>query len=231
MRRISLVLIVFILLGCGILLNVAYAISPGMEVAVLSEEEKTTLVNKADLQITQTPNSKTSIRCFDARRDGSFALGSGSGKNCMVCVYDPYGVFEYGYRFTSEGNYGILLQDDSIGIYFLRGSTILYYDHQGVCIDAQKLKSSEQSNLQIKDLLNRTVLEIGDKTYVLERDFDVGDSYSRLVVIDDYGHRTVLYDVTANHRTEQFLLAVVPISFFIAVVALCIKKQKVKEGE
>ena len=231
MRKISLALLVCTLLFYGSCTNIARATSLGIASYSLSDEEKEAIINKANMQVIQTDNTKMGIQCFDVKQDGTVAIGIGTGSDCMIYVYDPSGVFQYGYHFRSDGDYGIVFQDDMIGIFFIRGNTISFYNSSGICVDVQKVSNPSQDHAHLKKILTRTEKVVAQKRYVLERDFDIGDSYSRFVVFDEYGERTVLYDTTNEQKAVQVLSVCVISCFFAAVGWGCIKKLKAEESE
>lgn len=231
MRRTILILLACTLFFCGLYTNNVKATSLEVGNYPLSEEDRNSLLDKTNVQSVRTVQNKPAIQCFDVKSDGTVAIGTGSGSNCMVCVYDPSGVFQYGLRFCSDGDYGVLFQDDAIGIFFLRGNTIMLFDSSGVCVDIQKVCNPNRGHKEIKEILNRTSKEVAGKQYVLERDFNLGDSYSRLVILNGAGERTVLYDVTIEQNVGQILRVAAVICFFVAVAWGCMKKLKTVKSE
>ena len=53
------------------------------------------------------------IKCFDVNETGFYAIGY---KNNTIQVYDSLGIFQFGYRFDTDGTYGITLKENSIVI-------------------------------------------------------------------------------------------------------------------
>jgi hypothetical protein len=159
-------------------------------------------------------------------QDGDVAIGIDSASNSVIYVYDSSGVFQYGFSFFVDGDYGIVYCDNLLGIYFLRGDIAMFCDDSGTCLDVRTLSSDEKGYMQGKEILNRASRDIGSKRYVLERDINIGDSYSRLVAIDEYGNRTTLYDVTPEHSIGRILGLSAGIGFFLFVAWGCMKKAK-----
>ena len=77
----------------------------------------------------------------------------------------------------------------------------------------------------MKELLNRTCKDVGEKTYLLERNANIGNSFSRFV-LEEYGERTVLYDVSKEHNIRQILILASPICFFTFVIFGISKRNK-----
>lgn len=225
MQRKSITLLI-VLLICCFFANTVHATSHNIESNPISTEEKAKIISNANPELIQTDSTKTGIKCFDVSDSGEIAIGIGGGSNCMIYVYDASGVFQYGYRLRIDGAFGLVYVDDLLGIYSLRGNTIIFCNHTGACVDVHTLSGTGS---QTKAILNRISKDVGGKKYVLERDMNIGDSYSRLVQIDEDGNRTVLYDVTSDHKTGQILGISAAIGFFAIVVLGCIKKAKAKE--
>lgn len=164
------------------------------------------------------------IKCFDVSETGCYAIGH---KNNTIHVYDSLGKFQFGYRFDTDGSYGIELKENSIVIYLGRSNIAVENDPTGKCVDAERIYFSKDI---VDNVMNRTNKQIGNTYYYLERDIGIfnGD-YSRLVRIDEMGTKTFLYDVTTQgYFTGVFhyiVLGIFPIAgiFFITNI---VKKEK-----
>lgn len=221
------VIIVFFLEICAFPVHASIL---GLNTYDLPEEEKTVIIQKTNLEVLQEDINKDGIRYFDVNENGSYALAMGTGSNCRVYVYDSNGVFLYGYRFYCDGDYAIGFHEDDIAIYFLRGNTISLYDADGTCTSVQKVSDTDWSYAYISEMLNQTTKNIAGRRYVMERDMEISNSYSRFVSISQSGERTVLYDVSSEHALGQgvFLLAVG--GFFLFVIVGVCRKQKSKDN-
>ena len=62
------------------------------------------------------------IKCFDVNETGCYAIGY---KNNIIQVYDSFGVFRFGYRFDTDGTYGIELKENSLVIYLGRSMDLV----------------------------------------------------------------------------------------------------------
>lgn len=226
MRRINLILLFFMIFTFGLCTVKVTAAASSFTAYSLTSEEKIKHVESINLEIIDDSNPMHSITCFDVSQKGNVALGSGSGNNCRIYVYDQNGVFQFGYKFYSDGDYGIEFQEECVGIYFIRGNIIAIYDVAGACIDIQKVSNSKQNIIYAKELLNRNYKKVSGTEYALERDIDIGDSYSRFVITDECGKKTVLVDTSGEHMLAQYVLVASIIGFFILVMWGLYKKQK-----
>jgi len=169
------------------------------------------------------------IKCFDVNEYGYYAIGY---KNNTIHIYDSLGTFQYGYRFNTDGSYGIVLKEDSIVIYLGRSNIAVEIDPTGKCIGAEKIYFSKDV---VDNVMNRTCKQIGNVTYYLERDIGIfnGD-YSRLVKTDETETKTVLYDVTTRGyfvgAFHYIILSIFPI-IGIAFVAVKVKKENNESNE
>lgn len=226
MRRICLILFTCILFVYGVC-PISTA-STSMTFHSLSEKEKNEIVEGINLQNVQNDSKKESIQCFDVSENGMVAIGIGSdyGNSKTIYVYDTSGIFQYGFQFDCDGDYAIIFQGNLLSIYFLRGNVFAVYDATGTCVDVQKVEDSSQNYALAKEILNRTTKSVAGNEYMLERDMSIGNSYSRLVVTDEYGSKVVFYDVTQNHNIGQIAIVTVIVLFFSCVMLGYRKKQR-----
>ena len=225
MRRATLLFVIMLLLH-----NVCLAASVDWGYETISEEEKAAVLEQLNLQLLPDDSRKTSLRCFDVGLDGAVAIGTASGSGCILYVYDSSGAFRYGYSFHADGAYGLEFRGDMLALFLLRGNVFVLFDSEGNCVDFQKITNVEQNHVKAKELLNRSTKIIGEKTYSLQRDMDIGDSYSRLVLKEKSGECTVLYDVTSQNKTGQIIMVAFIACFFGFVIWGCIEKKKSVSG-
>ena len=166
------------------------------------------------------------IKCFDVNETGWYAIGY---KNNTIHVYDSLGDFQLGYRFDTDGTYGISLKENSIVVYLGRSNIAVEIDPTGKCVNAEKIFFSKDS---VDNIMNRTKKQIGSTCYYLERDIGIfnGD-YSRLVRIDETGTKTFLYDVTTQGYFagvfHYFILGIFPLASILFITNR-VKKEKLE---
>lgn len=177
-----------------------------------------------DISVFYQKETDLLIKCFDVNEDGCYAIGY---RNNTIHVYDSLGTFQYGYRFDTDGTYGIALKENSIVIYLGRSNTAVEIDQTGKCIDAEKVNYSKDI---VDNVMNRTCKQIGNVNYYLERDIGIfnGD-YSRLVKADEQGTKTVLYDVTTRgYFVGAFHYLVLSIFPIVGIAFVAVKARKGK---
>ena len=163
------------------------------------------------------------IKCFDVNETGFYAIGY---KNNTIQVYDSLGIFQFGYRFDTDGTYGITLKENSIVIYLGRSNIAAEIDSTGKCVGAKNVHFTKDF---LETVMYRTYKKIGNADYYLERDIGIfnGD-YSRLVRIDETEGKTILYDVTTQGYFAGALHYVI-LSFFPIASTVLITNQVKKE--
>lgn len=228
MHRKTTSLFLFVLLICSSFASAVSATAQTLKTYPIDDKVKAAIISKANIQPIETASIINRITCFDVSDSGEIAIGVDWASNSAIYIYDSSGVFQHGFIFYVDGDYGIAYCDNLLGIYCIRGDTIMLCDDSGTCMDVRTLSSDERGYWQAKEILNRVSKEMGGKKYVLERDLEIGDSYSRLVKIDEQGNRTVLYDATPEHNIGQILGLSIVICFFLFVVWGCITKAKIR---
>ena len=204
----------------------ANAMTLDFETDIVSEEDRVEIIKNIDLQLVREEKAVAPIRCFDVHPDGRYALAFSENGRSDVFVYDAHGVFLYGYTFNPSGAYAIQFRGDFLELYLVRGDVIAVYDPAGNCVEVQNVISTEQNNLKVRELLDRSYKEVAGKKYVLERNWDLGDSYSRFSVVDEYGEKTTLVDVSVENGARQFMLIAYIVIIFAVVICLAYKKYR-----
>lgn len=217
------------LLACMLFLTkpgilIANAISIGMETTAVSMEEEKTILENIHLLVLQSVGQKSEIRCFDVSENGNVAIGTGWASQESIYVYDLNGKFLYGFAFEYDGAYGIELRNEQLDIFFLRGNVLVTYDAEGNCQGIQKIAETNQNYESVKKLLNRTDKTVLGKHYALERNWNIGDSYSKLTVTDEHGAKIVFYDASPQHSFGQIIFVVFIIGFFGLLIRGCMRK-------
>ena len=197
------------LLLSSVLLTVSASVSQDTTIEQIEEV--------LDITVFYQKETDRLIQCFDVNDDGYYAIGY---KNNTILIYDSNCVFQYGYRFTTEGTYGIAFKGDNIVIYLGRSGIAVEIDSTGKCVAAEQVYFSKD----IADsVMNRTHKQIGNVNYHLERDIGIfnGD-YPRLIKTNEDGVKTVLHDVTIRGylvgSSHFIVLSIFPIAG-IAIIA------------
>ena len=225
LKRIVFSLFGFILSLTACFLSVQ-ATTLGFQTSSFASDEISTFLQDRHFEKVADDSYQAGIQCFDISIDGNIAIAAGESSNCRVYVYDQNRTFLFGLKFRSDGDFGVEYLESNLVIYFLRGNTVAIVDPTGELVDVQKITSPEQNYEHIIEILNRTSKQSNNKCYMLERDIGIGDSFSRLVAIDEYGERTILYNTSTGHMLSQIVLIISIISLFFLAVWGIYKKQK-----
>ena len=226
MRNVKLFCLAIVLLLVGEFALVANATPIEFETTTYSDSQIQKILENINLQAVYEDSGRSAIQCFDVHANGKYALAFGKGGKCRIYVYDPNGVFLYGFRFDSTGAYSIQFRGDLLEIYLVRGDTIVTVDNRAECVEIRKVLATEQNTMNVRSLFDCSTKEMGGKIYELERDIAIGDSYSRFVVIQEDGEKTVLLDLSAENTAKQLLLVASLLLFFVIAVAGIRKKNR-----
>lgn len=205
-----------------------YLILP-MTLSVTASNDKDNRINQVEkalnVSIFYQKEADRLIKCFDVNENGFYAIGY---KNNTVHIYDALGTFLYGYRFDTEGTYGIALKENNLILYLGRSDLAVEIDSTGQCVSVEKVYFSESF---MKKEFYRTNKQIGNTNYYIERDIGIfhGD-YSRLVRMDETGTKTLLHDVTTRGYFAGAFHYVI-LCFFPIAGIICVKNQIKKEEQ
>lgn len=216
MRR-TLVLFVIILLVCCCLPVYASTANQvlGLDTYDMPDTEIDNFLKHIKMKSTTEAVQNKSIACFDVSDDGLIAIGFGNGGQNTIDIYDENGVFLYGYQFYTQGEYTVSFQDENIAIYIVRGDGIAIFDANANLLNLQRVAFPHADHDKIKAIYNRTEKVVSGKTYYLDRDIGSGTrSYARLMVKNNNGIETAIYDETFEHTFRL-------IAMWIAIIGFC----------
>jgi len=176
-----------------------------------------------DMELSDVEIRNKSISCFGVNQNGYYAIGFASSPKNIVSVYNSEKEFLYGYRFPCDGTFSIELTDNNtLLLYLTRSSLLAEFDEQGQCLYIAQVPVSRSNMYYIRDVFESTHKTAGYLSYALERDFPIGPTYSRLVMVDAQGNEHMLYDVTPEHTIVNAVACAVVIAlvFFAARAAI-----------
>ena len=155
-----------------------------------TETKYSSVIKDIKLEVLESEPKKQVIDVFDVSDDGWFVVGSNTQE---ICVYDPNGVYQYGFRININGIFAVEFRANNIVIYLVRGNKAVCLDKDGVCVSYMDIEPEH-----ISQILNRTTKHMKGDTYILERDVGIfrGD-YARLVKMSKTKDRTILYDASS----------------------------------
>lgn len=192
--------------------------------------DDTLFLENVNLSVFDAVSTERTIQYFDVNEQGWFAVGY---RGNIVHVYNEEGVFQYGYQFECNGDYGIKLLSENIVLYFVRGDTVAEFTPNGQLVSVKKAAFSEDV---LDNIIYKTTKTIGNTIYSLERDIGVfnGD-YSRLVATRENGEREILYDVTSLGYFfgifHYLILISFPLLLFIAIFSAIKKEEQREQGD
>ena len=197
------------------------AINTGFSVVDISEEEQEKIEGNLQLAPITSEPIKYPIARFDVREDGMLVIGSNVGiHKQMICVYNQ-GEFQYGYIFTSAGDFGVEWDGDRINLCFVRGDRVVSVDIDGQILQISKIEDT-YANRSYWDDVRANKKSAQGQTYAIQNDlgilnlFAVG--YSQLTSTNADGQTTVLYDARTIVFVQSLVLTVLVLILVVAVV-------------
>lgn len=183
----------------------------------MPQEEKNSFLSKATIQLLDNDIQKYSITNFDVNIYGTTAIGASNGTDRYVYLYDSNGIFVCGYKFSTEGDFAVKINDNnSIAIYYVRSDILRIIDINGETLELYSVPPTvENTNYWTYDIGSRTKVISGNE-YKLEGR-NLSSSYAKLTMTDSDGYKTVIYDVGTVHY-----LKVLFILFFLIVLSVSV---------
>ena len=205
----------------------ASALNTGFAVADISEDEQEKIEGNIQLAPITSEPIKYPIACFDVREDGMLVIGSNVGiHKKTICVYNQ-GEFQYGYTFTSAGDFDVEWDGDLINLCTVRSGLVISIDANGQILQISKIEDTYANTLYWYDVRANPKSAQG-QTYAIQNDlgilnfFAVG--YSQLTSTNADGQTTVLYDARTIVFVQSLLVTALTLILLVAVVVFLAKE-------
>lgn len=208
----------------------ASALNTGFAVADISEDEQEKIEGNLQLKLITSEPIKYPIACFDVREDGMLVIGSNVGiHKQMICVYNQ-GEFQYGYIFTSAGDFGIEWDGDRINLCFVRGDRVVSVNIDGQILQISKIEDT-YANRSYWDDVRANKKSAQGQTYAIQNDLGILNlfamGYSQLTSTNADGQTTVLYDARTIASAVSLILTIA-IPVFVVIVVVGVIKECIK---
>ena len=217
--------VICLICSCIILLHSsiigASAQNTGFSVMDISEEEQQKIKGNLQLTLITSEPTKYPVACFDVREDGMLVIGSNVGiHKQMICIYHQ-GEFQYGYIFTSAGDFGVEWDGDRINLCFVRGDRVVSVDIDGQILQISKIEDTYANRSYWDDVRANKKSAQGQK-YAIQNDLGILNlfamGYSQLTSTDANGQTAVLYDARTIVFVQSLLTTVFVLVLVVAVV-------------
>ena len=208
----------------------ASALNTGFSVADMSKEEQEKIEGNMQLKLITSEPTKYPVACFDVREDGMLVIGSNVGiHKQMICVYNQ-GEFQYGYIFTSAGDFGVEWDGDRINLCLVRGDRVVSVDIDGQILQISKIEDT-YANRSYWDDVRANKKSAQGQTYAIQNDLGFLNffaiNYSQLTSTNADGQTTVLYDARTIASAVSLLLTIT-IPVFVVIVVVGVTKECIK---
>lgn len=199
----------------------ASALNTGFAVADISEDEQEKIEGNLQLKLITSEPTKYPVACFDVREDGMLVIGSDSGiDKKTICIYDQ-GEFQYGYTFTSAGDFYVEWDGDLINLCTVRSGLVISIDANGQILQISKIEDTYANRSYWDDVRANKKSAQGQK-YAIQNDLGILNlfamGYSQLTSTNADGQTTVLYDARTIVFVQSLLVTALTLILLVAVV-------------
>ena len=144
-----------------------------IETSQIPDSRKTQILSNIQVELLTTDNMKASIKCFALNQNGFIAIGLDASPQKLVYVFNVDGVFQYGYRFSCDGKFGVGWDGDNIIVYFIRGDIAATFDQAAQCIEMVQLDNSAVNNRYFNQEVFAAERISQGNTYYLKSDMGI----------------------------------------------------------
>ena len=221
MKRVYICLLI-LLFGtlCGSNISVYAMETQGFETEEMSINDIELFLGNVNLFLLNAEPSKKPIKCFDVNEQGMIAIGTQEGSNKTIAIYSEAGIFQYGYRFQTDGSFGVELSNEELKIYFVRSDVAVSINLLGEIQYVSRICDTSENNTYWNRYVRATSRSVGEYQYVLKNDVGIlgifASTYSQLYRTDSLGNEQLIY----NANSIQFFNIL--IMFFGILVFVCI---------
>ena len=229
MKRLYMFLII-LLFGCICGRNTSvYAMGINeFETEEMSVNDIESFLDNVNLFLVNTEPAQKPIKCFDANEQGMVAIGTEDGNNKAIAIYSGNGIFQYGYRFQTEGSYGLELNNEELKIYFVRSDVAISISLSGELKNVSRISDTSENNTYWNRYVRATNRNKGEYRYVLRNDIGIlgvfASSYSQLYRTDSFGNEQLVYDAN-SFQFFNILIMFLGILVFVCIVVIVIIKE------
>lgn len=174
-------------------------------------DQKRILENRGFTLLAEPPR-KFSIECFDVNEDGLIAIGTQKGETKIVSIYDPDGVFQYGFTCQDTGDFGLQWEKDEILFYSVRSDLAFRVSPAGDVKEIQKIANTIENNAHWHHVVFADERIVGSDRYYLKDDMGIlnylGSSHAQLAVVHADSTEQILYDVNSELLVQRCVVIV-----------------------
>ena len=172
---------------------------------------------------------KLAVECFDVNRFGLIVIGTADGQYKNISVYNDSGVFQYGFRLTFNGSFGLRWCGDSIQLLLVRRDLIITIEYDGSISEIIEIK--EDNTEYWENEVYKPERNIEGIKYILKNKMGffniLASNYSQLVVIDSENEH-IIYDVNCSQLAKAWIRLIYWGAFLAIALFIIIKTNKSK---
>lgn len=177
------------------------------------------VVKEQDISLVlEEPEQKNRILCYDVNRNGTVVLCQkqdnmySSKTDYLICVYSDEGIFQYGYRVSSQGSVETKWNEDNIQILWVRRDVVAEMQRDGTMVKCYYI----DPYIAGKEFQSALYQKVGEKEYKIQWCGFGSLVNSKLISIDMVGEKRVIYQT--NYNTWRMVICAI----FMVVVLIMI---------
>lgn len=229
MKRVYICLLIFFLgIVYGDNTSVYAMENQGFETEKMSTNDVELFLDNVNLFLLNTEPSKKPIKCFDVNEQGILAIGTEDGNNKTIVIYSDAGIFQYGYRFHTDGSFGVELSNEELKIYFVRSDVAVSINLLGEIQYVSRICDTSENNAYWNRYVRATSRSVGEYQYALRNDIGIlgifASTYSQLYRTDGLGNEQLIYNVNSI-QFFHILIIFLGTLIFVSIVLIVIIKE------
>lgn len=179
---------------------------------LVSDDKQKTIISNLNVSSLSSPETRGQLLCFDVTEDGRFAVGFDSLPR-KVCVFNKNGDYQYGFSFSTLGDFEIMLTETGVLTYLIRSHLCVEINSNAAVMNITEIPPTLENNKYWRTIASKTTVEAAGKQYKIKGN-------SKLVCVNENNSETVLFETTKTLNFPFFISAALLVIIFSVVAIL-----------
>ncbi len=217
---------IMLLLLPGLLLLGAGEAQPieGLPTQPCPREQAAAVAESLAVSISDREPKREGLLCMSVDAAGRVAVGSESGEQKQICVYDADMEFLFSISFKAYGSFNIVLSEDTVWVILWREALCAGISPDGTVKEVLEIPSAIEMSNYLERAVRREPQIVNGNTYALQNQkgiLNLTGEYSRIVMTCADGEQKVLYDVESQ-MMASLILKLIGICLLLALTIVCV---------
>lgn len=199
------------------------------------EEQVPAVVERMSVSSSNQEPARDGIRCISVDAAERIAVGTSSGEQNHICVYNSKMDFLFSISFKASGSFSIVLSEDTVWAILWRSNLCVGIAPDGSVKEVLDIPRSRENIEYLNQAARGDPLIVNGNIYALQNQkavLNLTGEYSKVVVTYPDGRQEVLYDVE-NQMMVRLIVKVIGSCLLFALTVFCVsywQKEK-RQGE